>query len=209
MSIVTIDPAAEHLRDRCFATTRFRCTKIRHTGDVWGYPGSVEIEPSVLLPVGGESHHLRTTQIFDHCIRRRNEFLRKWVTVFPLIRLETLPIAALNGFSMQRHLTGLRPRQSLTRRPHSRRVNAVTFYSSTSAPTCTLQEGPVMKKSTLLAAAAILALTDGSQRPGFLVVVVRSHRPDLSGLLYRRGGCRELAVEQQQLPNGYRLGRGR
>jgi hypothetical protein len=49
-----IDPAAEHLRDRCFATTRFRCTKIRHTGDVWGYPGSVQIEPSVLLPVGGK-----------------------------------------------------------------------------------------------------------------------------------------------------------
>jgi hypothetical protein len=48
-----IDPAAEHLRDRCFATTRFRCTEIRHTGDVCGCPGSVEIEPSVLLPVGG------------------------------------------------------------------------------------------------------------------------------------------------------------
>jgi hypothetical protein len=26
-----IDPAADHLRDRCFATTRFRCTKIRYT----------------------------------------------------------------------------------------------------------------------------------------------------------------------------------
>jgi hypothetical protein len=41
-------------RDRCFATTRFRCTKIRYTGAVCGSPGSVEIEPSVLLPVGGE-----------------------------------------------------------------------------------------------------------------------------------------------------------
>jgi hypothetical protein len=28
----SIDLAAEHLRDRCFATTRFRCTKIRYTG---------------------------------------------------------------------------------------------------------------------------------------------------------------------------------
>src|ERR1700716_529562 len=43
-----IDPAAEHLRDRCFATTRFRCTQIRYTGNVCGSPGSVEIEPSVL-----------------------------------------------------------------------------------------------------------------------------------------------------------------
>jgi hypothetical protein len=49
-----IDPAAEHLRDRCFATTRFRCIKIRHTGNVCSCPGSVAIEPSVLLPVGGE-----------------------------------------------------------------------------------------------------------------------------------------------------------
>ena len=49
-----IDPAADHLRDRCFATTRFRCTKIRYTGNVCGCAGSVEIEPSVLLPVGGK-----------------------------------------------------------------------------------------------------------------------------------------------------------
>jgi hypothetical protein len=48
-----IDPA-EHLRDRCFATTRFRCIKIRYTGNVCGCLGSVEIEPAVLLPVGGE-----------------------------------------------------------------------------------------------------------------------------------------------------------
>ena len=41
--------------DRCFATTRFRCTKIRYTGNVCGSPGSVEIEPSVLLPVGGKN----------------------------------------------------------------------------------------------------------------------------------------------------------
>ena len=50
----SIDLAAEHLRDRCFATTRFRCPKIRYTGNVCGCHGSVEIEPSVLLPVGAE-----------------------------------------------------------------------------------------------------------------------------------------------------------
>jgi hypothetical protein len=49
-----IDPAAEHLRDRCFATTRFRCCEIRYTGDVCGCLGSVAIKPSVLLPVGGK-----------------------------------------------------------------------------------------------------------------------------------------------------------
>ena len=49
-----IDPAAEHLRDRCFATTRFRCCEVRYTGDVCGCPGSVAIKPSVLLPVGGK-----------------------------------------------------------------------------------------------------------------------------------------------------------
>jgi len=48
-----IDPAAGHLRDRCFATTRFRCTEIRYTRNVCGSPGSAEIEPSVLLQVGG------------------------------------------------------------------------------------------------------------------------------------------------------------
>src|SRR5260370_3657056 len=51
----SIDLAAEHLRDRCFATTRFRCTKIRYTAAVCGRLGAVEIEPSVLLPVGGEA----------------------------------------------------------------------------------------------------------------------------------------------------------
>jgi hypothetical protein len=51
-----IDPAAEHLRDRCFATTRFRCTKIRYTGNVCGCAGSVEIEPCMPLPVGGKDH---------------------------------------------------------------------------------------------------------------------------------------------------------
>ena len=50
----SIDHAAEHLRDRCFATARFRCTKIRYTGDVCGYSGSVVTKPSMLLPVGGE-----------------------------------------------------------------------------------------------------------------------------------------------------------
>jgi hypothetical protein len=49
-----INPAAEHLRDHCFATTRFRCTETRYTGNVCGCAGSVAIEPSVLLPVGGE-----------------------------------------------------------------------------------------------------------------------------------------------------------
>jgi hypothetical protein len=49
-----IDPAAERLRDRCFATTRFRCTEIRYTGAVRGCARSVEIEPSVMLPIGGE-----------------------------------------------------------------------------------------------------------------------------------------------------------
>jgi hypothetical protein len=49
-----IDLTAEHLRDRCFATTRFRCTKIRYTGAVCGCSGSVEIDPTVLLPVGGK-----------------------------------------------------------------------------------------------------------------------------------------------------------
>ena len=49
-----IDLAAKHLCERCFATTRFRCTKIRYTGSVCGSSGSVEIEPFVLLPVGGE-----------------------------------------------------------------------------------------------------------------------------------------------------------
>jgi hypothetical protein len=48
-----VNQTAVHLRDRCFATTRFRCTKIRYTGAVCGCPGSVEIEPAVLLPVGG------------------------------------------------------------------------------------------------------------------------------------------------------------
>jgi hypothetical protein len=49
-----IDPTAEHLRDRCFARARFRCTKLRYTGAVCGCPGSVAIKPSVLLPGGGE-----------------------------------------------------------------------------------------------------------------------------------------------------------
>ena len=48
-----IDPAAEHLRDRCFATARFRCTKIRYTGAECGCPGSVLLMPTVRLPVGG------------------------------------------------------------------------------------------------------------------------------------------------------------
>jgi hypothetical protein len=49
-----IDLTAEHLRDRCFATTRFHCTKTRYTGDVCGCPGSVEVEPCTPLRVGGD-----------------------------------------------------------------------------------------------------------------------------------------------------------
>ncbi len=48
-----IDATAGQLRHRCFATIRFRCTRIRHTGAVCGCPGSVEIEPTAVLPVGG------------------------------------------------------------------------------------------------------------------------------------------------------------
>ena len=50
----TIDPSAEHLRDRSFASIRFRCAKIRYTGAICGCLGAVAIEPLVLLPVGGE-----------------------------------------------------------------------------------------------------------------------------------------------------------
>jgi hypothetical protein len=52
----SIDPAAEHLRDRCFATARFRCANIRYPGNVCGCAGSVEIDLSVLLPVGDNNH---------------------------------------------------------------------------------------------------------------------------------------------------------
>jgi hypothetical protein len=48
-----IDHASEILRDRYFATARFRCTKVRYTGEVCGGPGSVEIRPAELRPVGG------------------------------------------------------------------------------------------------------------------------------------------------------------
>jgi hypothetical protein len=48
-----IDPASEILRDRCFATATFRCTKVRYTGEACGSAGSVEIRPAELLPVGG------------------------------------------------------------------------------------------------------------------------------------------------------------
>ena len=45
-----VDPAADHLRDRCFATTRFRCTNVRWTGKTCGSPGSVTIRPAELGP---------------------------------------------------------------------------------------------------------------------------------------------------------------
>jgi hypothetical protein len=48
-----IDANADRLRYRCFATARFRCTKIRYTGAVCGCLGSVEIEPCAPLRVGG------------------------------------------------------------------------------------------------------------------------------------------------------------
>jgi hypothetical protein len=53
-----IDSASETLRDRCFATARFRCTKVRYTGEVCGGPGSVEIRPFELRPVGGGADDL-------------------------------------------------------------------------------------------------------------------------------------------------------
>ena len=42
----------ERLRDRCFATARFCCTKIRYTGEVCGCPGHLQIRPASPLPVG-------------------------------------------------------------------------------------------------------------------------------------------------------------
>jgi hypothetical protein len=49
-----VDPAADRLRGRCFAGTRFRCTNVRGTGETCGGPGSVTIRPADLLPVGGD-----------------------------------------------------------------------------------------------------------------------------------------------------------
>jgi hypothetical protein len=43
----------ERLRDRCFAIARFRCTKIRYTGEVCGCPGQLQIRPASPLPIGG------------------------------------------------------------------------------------------------------------------------------------------------------------
>jgi hypothetical protein len=48
-----VDPAADRLRDRCFAGTRFRCTNVRWTGETCGGSGSATIRPDELLPVGG------------------------------------------------------------------------------------------------------------------------------------------------------------
>jgi hypothetical protein len=48
-----LDSTADYLRDRCFAGTRFRCIKVRWTGETCGGPGSVTIRPAELLPVGG------------------------------------------------------------------------------------------------------------------------------------------------------------
>jgi Putative antitoxin of bacterial toxin-antitoxin system, YdaS/YdaT len=41
-----IDPSANHVRDRCFAGTRFGCRRC-------DTPGQVQIRPSELLPIGG------------------------------------------------------------------------------------------------------------------------------------------------------------
>jgi hypothetical protein len=49
-----VDAAADRLRDRCFATARFRCTNVRWTGETCGGPGTVTIRPAELLPVGGD-----------------------------------------------------------------------------------------------------------------------------------------------------------
>ena len=49
-----LDPAADRIRDRCFAGTRFRCTGVRWTGEICGGPGSVTIHPAELLPVCGD-----------------------------------------------------------------------------------------------------------------------------------------------------------
>ena len=50
-----IDPDAEHLRDRCFATTRFRCCEARYTGDVCRLlPGVGPRSSHPPLPVGGK-----------------------------------------------------------------------------------------------------------------------------------------------------------
>jgi hypothetical protein len=49
-----LDPTANHLRDRCFASARFRCTNIRWNGETCGGPGSVTIRPAELVPVGGD-----------------------------------------------------------------------------------------------------------------------------------------------------------
>jgi hypothetical protein len=48
------DPAAEHLRDRCFATTRFRSLATF----VCSCARSIEIEPSVLLQSAAKTHWL-------------------------------------------------------------------------------------------------------------------------------------------------------
>jgi hypothetical protein len=49
-----LDPAADRLRDRCFARTRFRCTNVRWTGKTCGSPGMVTFQPPELLSVGGD-----------------------------------------------------------------------------------------------------------------------------------------------------------
>jgi hypothetical protein len=41
-----VDPSADHVRDRCFAGTRFRCRRC-------DTPGQLQIQPPELLPVGG------------------------------------------------------------------------------------------------------------------------------------------------------------
>jgi hypothetical protein len=48
-----IDPAADQLRNRCFAGARFRCTSIRWNGETCGNPGTLTMRPAALLPVGG------------------------------------------------------------------------------------------------------------------------------------------------------------
>jgi hypothetical protein len=66
-----IDPSADHVRDRSFAGTRFRCRRC-------DTPGQLEIRPTELLPVGGPV--LLAFLWSSHCLppsaeRRRREFL--------------------------------------------------------------------------------------------------------------------------------------
>ena len=66
---VSVDPAADHLRERTFAGTRFRCTGTRDVG--FAHPrrpcegtGILSVQPATLLPVGGE---VTLVFLFHYC----------------------------------------------------------------------------------------------------------------------------------------------